>query len=108
VTGALQDSEDLRAGGRALSVVHRRVMQASDRYWLSIASLDRRRELESLARRHGGEWAAWARSVEDAQGRLPTGMTAVNEELRHAWTDLVERAATGSISSTANAELRGR
>jgi hypothetical protein len=121
VTGALQDSEDLRAGGRALGVVHSRLAQASDRYWLNIASVTRQRELQSLARRHGGEWMAWARSVQDAHGRLPTGITAANEELGHAWSDLVERAASGSTSSNigqhasasgagagSGAELRGR
>jgi hypothetical protein len=121
VTRALQDSEDLRGGGRALGVVHSRLAQASDHYWRGIASADRQRELSSLARRHGGEWAAWAGSVQDAQGRLPTGISAVNDELRQAWTDLVERATSGSIPSNighhasvagaaagSGAELRGR
>jgi hypothetical protein len=118
---ALQDSEDLRAGGRALGIVHSRLAQASDHYWLKIASVDRQRELQSLARRHGGEWISWARSVQDAHGRLPTEITAANEELRRAWSDLVERAASGSGSSNigqdasassagagSGAELRGR
>jgi len=121
VACALQDSEDLRGGGRALGVVHSRLAQACGHYWRGIASADRQRELQSLARRHGGEWAAWARSVQDAHGRLPTGISAVDDELRHAWTDLVERAATRALPTNSGqhasvsgagagsgAELRGR
>jgi hypothetical protein len=102
VTGALQDPDDVRAGGGALSIVHQRLTATTDGYWQGLGSLERWRELRSLARRHGGEWAAWARSVDDARGRLPARMTAVSDELRHAWTELVERAASGSISVTAS------
>jgi hypothetical protein len=102
VTGALGAPDDIRAGARALAIAHERVTQVAEGYWQGLGSLDRRRELDSLARRHGGEWAAWARSVEDLQGRLPAGLTAVSAELRRAWIELVERADSGSTSLTAN------
>jgi hypothetical protein len=101
VQSALEAPDDLRAAGRALTMAHELVVRAVDGYWKGLGSIDRRRELDSLGRRHGGEWAAWARSVEDAQARLPSRLTTIAEELGRAWSELVDRAASGSTSLTA-------
>ncbi len=103
VSAALQAPGDVRAGAHALATAHARLTQAADGYWRGLGSVERRRELSSLARRRGGgEWAAWARSVDDAQARSPAHLTAISDELRHAWTELVELAASGSMSLIAN------
>jgi hypothetical protein len=101
VTKALEAPDDIRAGARGLATAHERVTQIADAYWRALGSLERRRELHSLARRRGGEWAAWARGIEDVDARLPAGLTAVNAELGRAWTRLVERAQSGATSLTA-------
>jgi hypothetical protein len=102
VTGALQAPDDIRAGARALATAHERLTQIADGYWQGLGSLERRRELHSLARRRGGEWAAWAHGVDDIDARLPAGLTAVSTELGRAWTRLVERAESGPMSLTAS------
>lgn len=98
VAGALEAPDDVRAAGRALGVTHERLARVGSDFWQSISSLERRRELHSLARRHGGEWAAWARSVEDGMARVPAGLAVADEELRRAWAEVVERAVSGPIS----------
>jgi hypothetical protein len=102
VRAAMQEPDDIRAGARALSTAHGRLTQVADGYWRGPASLERQRQLHSLGRRRGGEWGAWVRSVDDAQGRFPASLTAVSEELRRTWLELVERAASGAISLTSS------
>jgi hypothetical protein len=89
VTKALEAPDDIRAGARGLATAHERVTQIADAYWRALGSLERRRELHSLARRRG------------VDARLPAGLTAVNAELGRAWTRLVERAQSGATSLTA-------
>jgi hypothetical protein len=95
VAGALQEPDALHAGGDALAVVHERVVRAGEGFWTGAGSCERRAELRSLGRRRGGEWPAWLLGVEAARGRVPAGLSAVQEALRHAWQALVERAARG-------------
>jgi hypothetical protein len=102
VRGAMRDPDGVRAGGLALSTAHERLTRAADGYWQGLGSFERRRQLHSLGRRRGGEWGAWVRSVEDSHAGFPARLTAVSDELRRAWLELVERAASGTISLTAS------
>jgi hypothetical protein len=98
VARALAAPDDVRAGGRALAVAHEQLARVERDFWECIGSFERRRELQSLARRHGGEWAAWAQSVDDGVGRIPRVLALADEELRHAWAELVEHAVPTSIA----------
>jgi hypothetical protein len=102
VAGALAAPDDVHAGGRALAVAHEQLSRVGRDFWQRIGSLERRRELQSLARRHGGEWAAWAQSVDDGVVRVPGELAVADEELRRAWAELVERAAATAISVNAS------
>jgi hypothetical protein len=102
LSAALHNPDDIRAGGRALATVHERLTRTADSYWRGLGSAERQRELDSLARRRGGEWAAWERSVDDAHARAPAHLTAISDGLCLAWTELVEVAASGSMSLIAN------
>jgi hypothetical protein len=102
IGGALDEPDDVRAGGRALALAHGRSADVAAAYWQGVGSPERRNELRSLARRHGRDWAAWARSVDDALQRVPVALTAVDRELGHAWAELVERAASGSTLLSAH------
>src|SRR6185312_12067300 len=102
VAGALAAPDDIRAGGRALAVAHEQLARVGRDFWECIGSFERRRELQSLARRHGGEWAAWAQSVDDGVRRIPGNLALADEELRQAWADLVESAVPTSIAMAAS------
>jgi AcrR family transcriptional regulator len=102
VTRAIDDPDDVRAAGRSLHTAHARLGRTWVCYWQGLGSPDRRRELDSIARRRGSEWASWAASVDDSGARLPRHVTAAHEELGHAWTDLVERAASGAAYVSAH------
>jgi hypothetical protein len=102
VARALAAPDDMRAGGRALAVAHDRLARVRRDLWQCIGSFERRRELQSLARRHGGEWAAWAQSVDDGVGRIPSVLAVADEELRQAWAELVEHAVPASIATRAS------
>ena len=103
VARALAAPDDVRTGGRALAIAHEQLARVGRDFWECIGSFDRRRELQSLARRHGGEWAAWAQSVDDGVGRIPNVLALADEELRQAWAELVERAVPTLTAVSASA-----
>lgn len=98
VARALAVPDDVRTGGRALAVAHEQLARVGRDFWECIGSFERRRELQSLARRYGGEWAAWAQSVDDGVGRIPGVLAIAGEELRQAWAELVERAVPITVA----------
>jgi hypothetical protein len=102
VARALAAPDDVRAGGRALAVAHEQLARVGRDFWECIGSFERRRELQSLARRHGGEWAAWAQSVDDGVGRIPNVLALADDELRQTWAELVEHAVPTSIAVSAS------
>jgi len=57
--------------------------------------------LLSLARRHGGEWAAWVPQVDLAGSRVPDALAPAEDALRRTWLQLVESASSGTISVSA-------
>jgi hypothetical protein len=92
VVGLLQAPGDARGGGRALDATHRHLAAVARAYWTGLCARERQSELRSLARRRGGEWAVWTEGVEDALARVPDRLRDVDDALRRAWLELVERA----------------
>lgn len=107
VVGPLQSPDDVRAGSRALAAAHQRIGSVARGYWTELGSPERQTQLRSLARRRGGEWSAWGRGVDDALGRIPPCLGHVDDALRQAWLDLVERAIGERTGSTHTPEGRG-
>ena len=90
----LDDRADDGLGGLddALAAAHERIGSVARGYWNELGSPERQAQLRSLAHRRGGEWSAWGRGVDDALGRIPPCLGHVDDALRQAWLDLVERA----------------
>jgi hypothetical protein len=108
VLGPLQEPDDVRAGGRALATAHERLGTVARGYWTELGSPERQSQLRSLTRRRGGEWTIWARGVDDALGRIPPRLGEVDDALRQAWLDLVERAIGQQTSTSRKDDEHGR
>jgi hypothetical protein len=106
VVGLLQAPDDVRSGGRALDTAHRQVARVQRTYWTRLCSRERHAELRSLGRRRGGEWAVWTEGVPEALARVPARLGGVDDALRRAWLELVERTGI-SAQATRKDEQHG-
>lgn len=76
--------------GPALASLQHQLDGAALRYWRSIRAHEPVAQLRRAARTRGGEWTAWARSVQHSAARCEDPLWAAQAACHSAWTELLD------------------
>jgi hypothetical protein len=83
---------------RALTTCQNRFHLAAQRYSEELISYEKLRDLASLGKTRGREWASWAGSVKHGLEQCRQPIDAVGKALAACWQEIAERIGTTSIS----------
>lgn len=79
---------------QALITCHAQVNRAQHRFATDLAAYERVAALLHLGNERGGEWLAWAQSVQEALERCQQPLHDVQQILLLCWQEMVERMST--------------
>lgn len=94
---AVQHPADLNRLWRALSSCQQRFNHVQQRYADDLISYERLTELNDLATRRGGEWQAWAGSVNASLDDCREPLYKVAESIFTCWQEMGERIGIQSV-----------
>jgi len=95
---ALGPPPDLDRAHRCLAACQEQVREIDQRVTADLMSFERLSQLQSLARRRGGEWPGWLKCLRAGLEDCRSPLRETNAALLHCWQEIAERVGMTSLS----------